>query len=136
MNLESSVLKMMHCHFAIPSFCCLLWDKKVGRNVVLSSVQLMGALDLVLEPLWTKLGRSWNQCCCLPTGPPSVSDYPSPPPILQHVAQGETSSPQLLPHLGAGNVVASCIFTSKTYCSIIDELKVLHISYLLKKFCM
>ena len=63
----------------------------------------------MLEPLWTKTGEevNWNQCCCLPTGPPSVSNYPSPPPTLQPaVAQGETSSPQLLPHLGAGNVVA------------------------------
>ena len=106
---------MMYCHFSISSFCCLLWDKKMGRSVVLSSVQLMGALDLALEPLWTKLGRSWNQCCCLPTGPPSVSNYPSPPPTLQPaVAQGETSSPQLLPHLEAGNMVASCIFMSRT----------------------
>ena len=81
---------------------------------------------------------NWSQCCCLPTGPPSISDYPSPPPTLQPaVAQGESSSsPHLLPHLGAGNVVASCIFMSKTYCSIIDGLKVLHISYLLRTFYM
>ena len=43
-----------------------------------------------------------------PTGPPSVSNYPSPPPTLQQVvAQGETSSSlHLLPPLGAGNIVA------------------------------
>ena len=40
--------------FSIPSFCCLLCDKKVGRNVVLSSVQLMGALDLVLGTIMDK----------------------------------------------------------------------------------
>ena len=40
---------MLHCHFAIPSFCCLQSNNKMGRNVVLSSIQLMGALDLALE---------------------------------------------------------------------------------------
>ena len=70
----------MNCHFTIPSFCC--GDEP--RDKV-----------------------NWNQCSCLPTGPPSISDYPSPPPTLQAaVIQEDTSSSHhLLPHPEAGNTL-------------------------------